>query len=316
MFFRPSVYGKKKRGYNNVMDLIKKPTVTDEGFVRTLFPKRKRNTHKGDYGTLVIIGGCRNYPGAPLLSAAGAAALRAGCGLVKLGVPESLISALQQRVTEVSLFPLPEKEGFLSADPSAYLELTARATAVVFGPGIGIAPQTEETLRLVYETVTAPLLLDADALNLFAKTALPKRKGLLITPHLGEMSRLCGITPQNIRNDRIRTAENFARERGLVLLMQDDVSVATDGEKTFLVESGTPAMAKGGSGDLLSGIVGSLCARGIPLLSAAAAGAFLAGKAAENAVKHSNEYSLLASDTATELRDVLTEILHPRFDPE
>ncbi len=287
------------------------PIVTDDDFVRTLFPKRNPTANKGDFGTLVIIGGCRNYPGAPLLSALGAAALRTGCGLVKLGVPESLLSALQRNVTEVSLFPLPEKDGFLVPDEALYRELTARATAVVFGPGLGITPQTEQTLQLVYDTVTAPLLLDADALNLFAKRPLQKRDNLLFTPHLGEMQRLCGISTQAIRNDRIRTAETFAKEHSLVLLMKDFVSVATDGERTFVVEAGTPAMAKGGSGDLLSGVVGSLCARGIPLLSAAAVGAYLAGKAAEQAVCRSNEYSLLASDTVTELRNVLTKILNP-----
>lgn len=280
--------------------------------VAELFPKRDANSHKGDFGTLVIIGGCEKYAGAPYLAALGASALRLGCGIVKIAVPEFLLPALQPRIIECTLFPLSSNDGYIKINQNEFCELTQKATAVICGMGIGNVSQTTEAVKYLLTHCNCPLLLDADALNAISddENAVSERKcDLTITPHMGEMSSLTKLNIDYIKQNKIQVAQDFAKKHGITVLLKDSQSVITDGNRTAINKTGTPAMAKGGSGDLLAGIIGGLLARNIKPFDAAAAGAYIAGKSAEEALKYSNEYSLLPSDSAQCISTVITQII-------
>lgn len=291
---------------------MEKITQVGDEFVKSLFPPKKSDSNKGSYGTLLIIGGSARYAGAPLLASLGAAALTTGCGIATLAVPDFLMPAMWQRITHCTLYPLKSNDGFILLDTSQINDACNKPTAVIFGMGIGFHSQIAQLEQYLIETLEKPLLIDADGLNCLAENVdmLKKRKApTVLTPHIGEMARLLKTDTKTIKENKIQFAVNFAKEYGVTLLLKDNVSVITDGTRVAVNEAGTPAMAKGGSGDLLSGIIGGLLARKIDTFSAAAAGAYIAGKAAEKAVKDSNEYSLLPAETAAYVKDVVTEII-------
>ena len=280
--------------------------------VAKLFLPRNKDSHKGTFGTLVIIGGCEKYAGAPYLASLGASALRVGTGIVKIAVPRFLTSALQHRVTECTIFPLHDKDGYICLDQKQFAELTNKTTAIICGMGIGDVPQTKKVVEFLINNATCPILLDADALNAVSKdvSILDNHKQqIVLTPHIGEMARLTGLDTQYIKQNKQLVATEFAKKHNLVIHLKDSQSITTDGNNVATNTSGTPAMAKGGSGDLLAGIIGGLLARGISPFDATFAGAYIAGKAAEKAVEQSNEYSLLPSDTAKEVAFVVSEII-------
>lgn len=277
-----------------------------------MFPLRKSDSNKGTYGTLVIIGGSERYAGAPYLASLGASALRAGCGIVRLAVPRFLLPALQSRVTECTLYPLECADGHILPDADVITKATDKAAAVICGMGIGDFADTAKTVKILLGAVTCPLLFDADALNAISKDTSVldgHRQDVVLTPHIGEMSRLCGKDIPYIKQNKISVATEFAAKHSVTVLLKDNVSVITDGTEVFVNTAGTPAMAKGGSGDLLAGIAGGLMARKIKPLYAAAAAAYIAGKAAERAARNLNEYSLLPSETARVVADVVTDII-------
>jgi len=283
--------------------------------VAKLFLPRNKDSHKGTFGTLVIIGGCEKYAGAPYLASLGASALRVGTGITKIAVPRFLLPALQSRITECTLFPLDDEKGYIRLDNTQFKELTNKATAIICGMGIGDVPQTKKVVEFLINNATCPLLLDADALNAISKdvSILDNHKQqIVLTPHIGEMARLTGLDTQYIKQNKQLVATEFAKKHNLVIHLKDSQSITTDGNNVATNTSGTPAMAKGGSGDLLAGIIGGLLARGISPFDATFAGAYIAGKAAEKAVDQSNEYSLLPSDTAKEVAFVVSEIIKSR----
>lgn len=287
--------------------------IFDEKNVKKLFAPRPKDSHKGTFGTLVIIGGCERYVGAPYLASLGASALRTGCGIVRIAVPRFLLPALQARVTECTLFPLPDRDGYIECDENALQEATKNASAVICGMGIGDVEETQKIVKYVAKNLQCPVLFDADALNALSRdksVISDHQQPMILTPHVGEMARLCGKTTTFVKENKKTVAREFASEFGVTVLLKDSKSVICDGTNTAINTSGTPAMAKGGSGDLLSGVIGGLLARGTPAFEAAAAGAFIAGKAAEKAVANSNEYSLLPSETATFVAQVITEMIN------
>ncbi|MDR3262707.1 MAG: NAD(P)H-hydrate dehydratase [Clostridiales bacterium] len=280
--------------------------------LKGLFAERGRDTHKKDYGKLAVIGGCKYYVGAPLIAECGAAALRTGAGLNVLAVPDFLCQAVYGRVTESTVFPLKSADGFISFDASEFDILTKDITAACFGMGLGKCP--DAGIITEYLTVSGiPVLLDADALNFLADNkqylrAFKNRK-ILVTPHAGEMARLCGVEISGVLKNPVDTAKDFAKEYGIIVLLKGADTVVTDGEKIFLNTAGDPCMAKGGSGDLLAGIIGGLLAQGREPLISAAAGAFIAGSAALKAKESFTQYGVLPTDTARFVPEVLKEII-------
>ncbi|MBQ9715349.1 MAG: NAD(P)H-hydrate dehydratase [Clostridia bacterium] len=280
--------------------------------VAKLFLPRQKDSHKGTFGTLVIICGCERYAGAPYLASLGASALRTGTGIVKIAVPRFLTSALQHRVTECTIFPLHDKDGYICLDQKQFAELTHKTTAIICGMGIGDVPQTRQIVEFLIDNAECPLLFDADALNAISKDVsllCNHKQPVILTPHIGEMARLTGLDTRYIKQNKQKVALEFAQKYKVVLHLKDSESITTDGTDVAINTSGTPAMAKGGSGDLLAGIIGGLLARGIKPFEATFAGAYVAGRSAEKAVNQTNEYSLLPSETATFVSQVVTEII-------
>ncbi len=213
-------------------------------------PARPRDGHKGTFGRLMILAGSEGYTGAPLL--ASEAAVRSGAGLVFLGTPRSVYPVLAGRCREAMPFPLPERFEDL-------LEKTEGCDAAVIGPGLGRSPEAEQMVLRLLQELDIPVVLDADGINALAGhlDILDARKALtVLTPHDGEFARLTG-TPLPVP-DRIQTARSFARDHGCILVLKGHgTAVADPSGEVCIVAAGNPGMAKGGSGDVLSGILGS-----------------------------------------------------------
>lgn len=269
----------------------------DDAFVRAFFPKRRRDSHKGDYGRVFALCGSEGYTGAAYFSAQ--SAVRAGSGLVGLGVARCIYPVLASKLNEAMVFPLPDDEdGKLSIRA---LEAAAaqfdRADVCLVGPGLGRSKEiTELVHRLIVDTA-APLVLDADGINALEGNIhiLSRRTGpLVLTPHDGEFLRLGGVLgPEG----RIETARRFARLHRCVLVLKGPSTVIADCDGRVRINTtGTPGMARGGSGDVLAGMIASLIGQGLAPFDAAACAAYLHGRAGEICAREKGEYGMTPSD--------------------
>ena len=274
----------------------------DEAIIRRLLPRRERDTHKGDYGKMLLLCGSRGFTGAAALAARGA--LRTGAGLVYLAVPESIYAIEAVKLTEPVVLPLPEEEGMLCEASLAKIgELLPKMDAVLFGSGSGIGPGTEKVLEFLLKNAECPLVLDADGITLAARHKDILRDRLaptILTPHDGEFARL-----KPIDAPRPEQTMAMARELGAVLLRKGHRTLITDGCSCWENQTGNPGMATGGSGDVLSGIILSLLGQGLPPMEAAAAGAWLHGAAGDLAAERLGEYGMLPGDLVEELPRLL-----------
>ena len=279
--------------------------------VAKLFLPKQKDSHKGNFGTLVIIGGCQKYAGAPYLATLGASALRVGTGIIKIAVPQFLVSALQHRVTECTIFPLKDKGGYICLDQNQFEELTTKTTAIICGMGIGDVEETAKTVKFLIDNANCPLLFDADALNAISKdkSILQRHKQqIILTPHIGEMARLTGLETAFVKQNKEQVATAFAKEYNVIVHLKDSQSITTDGTNVATNTTGTPSMAKGGSGDVLSGIIGALLCLGLCPFDAASLGAYIHGKAGDIAAEKIGKPSLVASDIANSIADVLKKV--------
>lgn len=271
----------------------------DHNHVLSILPDRKAESHKGDYGKILLLCGSRGYTGAAALSAMGA--LRCGAGLVFLGVPESIYAIEAAKLDEAIVFPLPEENGMLSADAVIPVQKKMRdMDAVLIGPGLGQSVGTMAVLNAVLQGFEGPVVVDADAINLLASDAnvLRQRKGVtILTPHEGEFRRL-GIGADA---DRIAGAQMLAKEFGCIVLRKGHDSVITDGEKVYINPTGNPGMAVGGSGDVLAGMLAGLLGQKIAPLEATACAAWLHGAAGDRCAEKLGQYAMLPSDVLNEL---------------
>ena len=262
--------------------------------VLDILPDRKADSHKGDYGKILLLCGSRGYTGAAYLAAMGA--LRSGAGLVYLGVPESIYAIEAVKLNEAVVLPLHDEGGKLSVSALPELRtLLSKMDAVLIGCGLGQSEGTMAVLETVLREFSGPMVVDADGINLLAKhmDILRERHApTILTPHAGEFARLGGDTA----GDRITMTERFAREYGCILLLKGHETVISDGKETYVNQTGNPGMAVGGSGDLLSGIIVSLLGQGIEPLTAAACGAWLHGKAGDLCAAEIGQYGMLPTD--------------------
>jgi len=281
-----------------------------------LFPPRPRDAHKGTFGYIALIGGSLKYSGAVRLANIAACATRAGAGVVRLCAPKSLSGAIMPLILESTLFPLSDRDGNLLFREEELEEAVRGTRAAAFGMGIGHTEETEKAVRFLLDRYEGTLILDADGLNALAAIGpglLRNAAGsVLLTPHLGEFSRLTGKRIDEIRKDPEGSAEAFAAETGATVLLKGPETVVTDGKETLVTDRGCPGMATGGSGDVLSGILAAVCAANPGRLTeAAAAGAWLNGRAGEIAQAQYGDVSMIASDTAKAIPEALKEIRKP-----
>ncbi len=266
----------------------------DHEAVLRILPDRDLNANKGDFGRILLLCGSVGFTGAAALAAMGA--LRTGAGLVYLGVPESIYAIEATKLNEPVVFPLADEGGMLS--DRSIGDITGRLgtmDAVLVGPGLGRSPGTRAVVLSVLESFRGPVVLDADGINVLSghRNVLRGRKyPTVLTPHDKEFRRIGGI----LSGDRIEQAQSFAREMGVVLLLKGHETVITDGRQTYVNQTGNPGMAVGGSGDLLSGMIVSLLGQGIEPLQAAAAAAWLHGRAGDICAEQMGQYGMIPSD--------------------
>jgi NAD(P)H-hydrate epimerase len=274
---------------------------------------RAAAANKGSFGHVLVVGGsfgaAGGKAGAPAMAAL--AALRAGAGLVTAAVPEPALTAVSSVAPELMTWPLKANcEGCITAEDltrDSLEALTAGKTVLAIGPGMGEAPETAEFLKILIETTTMPLVMDADALNLLAvhrellaRVSEMAKAGrtVVLTPHPGEMARLAGVSIAEVQADRLETARSFAAQTGVTLVLKGARTlVAHAGGRVAVNTTGNPAMAKGGSGDTLTGLIAGLIAQ-YPADAGRAveAAVYLHGLAGDMAVRASDEHTLLATD--------------------
>lgn len=258
-------------------------------------PKRPREAHKGDFGKILLLCGAVGYTGAAALSAMAAA--RSGAGLIYLGVPETVYPIVAGKLLEPVVFPLPDKEGKFSQEaiPEILKRLEA-CDACLVGCGIGQSPGTLQVVKAVLSQAKCPVVVDADGINVLREHIDVLRGAacpMILTPHEGEAARL---DPEGKNLDRLERVQRLQRLTGATVLLKGHRTLIFDGEECYINRCGNPGMARGGSGDVLSGIIVSLLGQGLSLMQAAAAGAWLHGKAGDLCADELGEAGMLPSD--------------------
>lgn len=269
----------------------------------TLLPDRDPWGHKGNFGKLLLLCGSRGFTGAAYFAAMGA--LRAGAGLVFLGVPESIYAIEAVKLNEPVVFPLPEYDGKLSRGAlPEILKRLPQMDAVLIGCGLGQSEDVSEIVCRVLEVATCPVVLDADGIN-----AIRQHKDVLrgrayptiLTPHDGEFARLGGP----VGEDRMASADALAQELGCIVLLKGHRTCITDGTSHYVNHTGNAGMAVGGSGDVLAGIITGLLGQGLEPLEAAACGAWFHGASGDLCAEELGQYAMLPSDMLNALPRLL-----------
>ncbi|MBM4274676.1 MAG: NAD(P)H-hydrate dehydratase [Deltaproteobacteria bacterium] len=285
--------------------------------LRRLLPPRPWGSHKGNFGHLAVVAGSEGKTGAAALTAAGG--LRAGAGLVTLGIPASLNDILEAEVTEAMTLPLPEAPGVraLGAQALAALrEFLTGKTAVALGPGLGTHEETRGLVRQLARHLPLPMVIDADGVNALAPNPdwLKDAPGpRILTPHPGEMARLTGLSAQEIQADRIQAAREAAARYGAVIVLKGAQTVVADPEgRVSLNGTGNPALASGGTGDVLTGLIGGFLAQKMTPWDAARLGVYLHGLAADY-LAGGLDRGLIAGDLLAGFQEMLGEFLSGRI---
>lgn len=271
---------------------------------RLLFNKavfnRPDDSNKGTLGSLLCICGSYGMAGAAIM--AGKAALRCGIGLLKIAVPKSIYPVCATNILESVYYPLEEtSNGVISSKNTDFLlEMCEKSSAVLIGCGLSVCDDTKNLVQSVITNCEKPLVIDADALNCICNKPefLKNLKApAIITPHPGEMARLLHSTPKAVNSNRENTAIDFAKKFGVVTVLKGagTIIASPDGE-VYINHTGNSGMATGGSGDVLSGIIGSLLAQGAAPINAAAAGVFLHGTIGDLAAEKLGKISMLPTD--------------------
>ncbi len=272
---------------------------------------RKRDSHKGNYGHLAVVGGSKGKSGAVIM--ASKAAVRTGAGLVSAVIPESINTAFESNVLEAMSYPVNDNDGMFSED-SIYgiFEFIEDKSAVAFGMGLGVSDTTKKLTKTILK-IDKPILIDADGIN-----CLPENIGLLkarkyptiLTPHPKEFSRITNLSVKDIMDSRLEITREFAQEYNVILVLKTaDTTITTPDGRIYINTSGNQGLATGGSGDVLSGMIGSFLSQGYNATQAAINGVFLHGLAADIAVDDGLSYeSLLPSDIINYINEAIVEI--------
>lgn len=323
------------------------PKKITKRLIRSWIPDRKSDSHKGDYGHVLILAGSRGMTGAATLSAWGA--LRGGAGLVTVGIPESQQEIVAKNVRpEAMTLSLPETSERTFSEDALFNILDfiekRKVSSLAIGPGISRNSETAQLVRKLLIRLSDKkgniqgIVLDADGFlavksdsgeDILMDLNLP----VIVTPHLGEMSKFCGITVETIENDRIQFVQKFAKLYRIICVLKGYKTVVSDGSEIFINSTGNPGMATGGSGDVLTGLIAALVSQmaeskgqsakskkekdfnsmlsaiRYPLLRAACAGVFIHGLAGDLAKKTKTEISLIAGDIAEKFPEALKKVM-------
>jgi len=322
---------------------IKKLTNID--FFKIFPGPRNKNTNKNDYGHVLILSGSKNFTGASILTTFGC--LRVGPGLVTLGFPEGLSDRIIPRLPPEAITLILCSTKDLTLDIKSYETIKdyiikRKINVIVIGPGIGINTRTKNLIiKLLKANFDIPFILDADALNNIStnrKFIIPefKKNKIIITPHCGEFSRLTGFSVNEINENREKISEKFAKENNVIVVLKGFKTIVTDGYRTYINPTGNPGMAKGGSGDVLTGIIGGFLAQMLKfkkinkvssyktfvdcriqkedvLINSCILATYIHGLAADIAVKEMTELCVLPTDIINKIPDAIKYGLRSQF---
>lgn len=274
------------------------PTLFTEKDASEMLPKRAKNAHKGDFGRLLNIAGSARMSGAAALSTK--AALRSGAGLVTLATTETVISRIAGAMPEAMYLPLEAD----AKNSDIILKECENKNAVSVGCGLSVTEGTKAIVKKVIKNAACPIILDADGINCIADNIdiiRDAKAELIITPHAGELARLAGISPAEAAADRLTLAVNLAREYGITVVAKGVPTFVAGHGKVYVIPAGNPGLSRGGSGDVLTGIIAAFCAQGLAPLDAAALGVFVHGAAADLAAEKLSMTGMLPSDVIENL---------------
>ena len=277
---------------------------TLKGYYREIFEGRVKNGNKGTYGKLLIVAGSQKMAGAAIL--AGLAAYKAGCGMVKLIIPEAIRSVIQIRLPEALILTYKNSDGLSEAEIAAIKEQEKWANAIVIGPGIFTGKSSCDLVRLVLTDLHLPTLLDADALNIISKEyivrdllkkKIQRGEDVVLTPHRGELARLLRVKKDVVVENEWSSTKTMADIFGGVVVGKSARTyVCQSGKETYLNTIGNDRMATAGSGDVLTGVIGTFLAQGLPAYAASVKGVYLHAYAGDNAKENTAGMGLVAQD--------------------
>lgn len=288
--------------------------------LREVLPPRDPEAHKGSFGHLLVISGSLGKAGACVLACRGA--VRAGAGLVTAAVAKSILAEVSSGTVEAMTIPLPATPAGTIAREAAGVvgEELDRFSAVALGPGLTTHPETVDFLKELLQLVQVPLVIDADgcnALSMLGPGALDKTEGsVCLTPHPGEMARLLGVETAAVQSDRLASAREAAERYNATVVLKGARTLVVDPQGHASINlTGNPGMASGGTGDVLTGLIGGLCARGLGLVEACRAGVYIHGYAGDEAAKEFGEIALSASDLVDALPKAVYQVLEAPAPP-
>ncbi len=318
---------KKEHIYKPFSDKCRKVTVIPIGFgvfgsgiesfsrkeIKALLPVRPFNSNKGTFGKAMIIAGSYNMPGAAKIAVKGA--LSSGAGLTTLCFPDCIYSAVTASLSENTFLPVKssDKGCFDGGCTAEIIEKAASYDAVAIGPGLGVFPETEKLVTALIKCCKGKIIIDADGINIISRNIDILKESeaeILLTPHPGEMSRLTGNSIAEINADREKTASDFSKEYGVTVLLKgaNTVIAAPDG-RIVINPTGSTALSRGGSGDLLTGIAASFAAQGLTLFHSAVLASYVHGLAGEIAEKKYTSFSATIERISDCIPDALSEII-------
>lgn len=278
---------------------------------KALIPRRG-DSHKGDFGHILVIAGSTGKTGAASMTSE--ASLRSGAGLVTLAIPESLNQILEMKLTEVMTEPIPDEgRGFFGkAGLEKLLSLCQGKDLILLGPGIGTHPETVEVVKEIVTSFPKPLVIDANGLNCISKDVdilTGAKAPLILTPHPGEIARLRKISTKEVQERRIDMAREFAKEYGLYLVLKGARTlISSPHGHVFINPTGNPGMATAGMGDVLTGMIGGFVAQNMPIIDALKLAVFLHGYCGDKAKEQWGERALIATDVMAKIPEILKDL--------
>lgn len=316
--------GKMKRGKLYLVDIgIPYYYAEEEGFKRYIItseiasknmPDRKPYFHKGNCGRVFVLSGSKGYTGAPSMVAMGA--LRAGAGLVFVGIPEELNPILEEKLTEAITIPLPGEKGFLSKKSiSLILEKLEKMDVCVIGPGLGRKEEIKEIICEILEKWDKKVILDADAIPLLKgedKLIKDYKGELVLTPHPGELGIFIERSPDEINKGRVEVAEEMTLRLNKTFVLKGAPTIIATPSFTYINTTGNDGLATGGTGDVLVGIIAGLAAQGISITSASVSAVFLHGLCADILKDYKTNFSMIATDLLDVLPEAIKRIINLR----
>jgi len=266
--------------------------------IKEVLKKRNKDAYKGSCGHLAICAGSVGLTGAACM--ASEASLRGGCGLVTLFCPKDLNDIFEIKLTEAMTIPVKSKKGVISSGAFGKIsEGIKKCDAFLYGPGLSHTRDIKKLLEKIIKTAKVPMVIDADGLNVLSENLKILKKAnapVILTPHIGEFSRLTGFSTKYILENQNELALKFAKEYGVILALKSHKTIVTDGKEVFHNILGNPGMAVGGSGDVLAGLVASFLSQGNSPIQSALSGVYIHSLAGDMASFEMGEYSLLPRD--------------------